>query len=483
MKIKDTLSAIGRGWDWASQNIFYVAAAICIAGFLFIVLSVPMGISFLTLDGNVHPLGEVGRADHVFKDFNGVSKQGLTKEVGYFAALNWSVYGAILLPMIVAFCLNVRANMRRTLEQLAKKRLIRTEQFEAIPLETIMKRWDEAQPGLVALTLVVSLVVLGFVMNDWWQVVGAPLLGISNLVGEPIVHTTMEYDWSVAPLFATDVNVAADFVFGLLAYVLIPGFGSVLAFGTFVGAIHFVFFVSGTIPSGNARWRLCAIPESSNKLCGFSTFEPFFSTLVSAAIAIIFGLLLMMLQNQYLRDLNSGNIFTFFIDQGKVGWDTVAKSQVATLPKNLLDWLLEPGFVLVANPQFGISLPVFAFVFAVCALGTWYGLNVVARDAGKWSREHIAIVTDELNRPAGEVEQELREMDVWPIGWISLNELLMLLLFLLIAIFSYRLTILGGAWLAVKAINTIWDYVSKPRRPRPPATPARRSPQPGTSQS
>jgi hypothetical protein len=253
----------------------------------------------------------------------------------------------------------------------------------------------------------------------------------------------------------------------LFGYLVIPGLGSALAFATFFSAIYFMVMAMGLItPMGQSKWRLCAVPEPGNNLCGFLAFRTFFSTLVSAALAIIFGLLLMMLQNQYLRDPGSRDIFTFLFVQGKDGWAKLVNSDLSSLAGNVLGWLFEPGLVLYQNPQFGIGLVVYAFVFVACVAGAWMTLNVGARDARDWSLKNLVALSPEIGRAPGDVGADLEKMTFWPIGWISLNQLLALLLTLLVAIFSYRIALLFAAWAFVKSLDLIWGFVKKPFKTR-----------------
>ena len=456
--------SVQQAWDWIADRFFYVVAAVCIFGFAATVLSIPLQFGFVHFTGELSYQGEVLKVDGFPSTAPlkpGQAPHPTAKEVGYVSALNWSLYGAIVLPIILVFCLRVRGAMRSTLTELAANGMLRREDFQRVTPEEALGRWQRYQTGEIVLVSLVGALVIAFALYDWWQVVGAPLLELSRIEKPALADPVMEYDWSVSSLFR-GANVATWplLVFGLIVYVVIPGLGSAIAFATFIGALHFLALTSGLItPREGPRWRLAVKPTPNDKLLGFSTFAPLFSNLVSAAVAIIFGLLIMMVQNNYLRSPGHGDIFSFVIGEGKE-LDTIRQANVGEVVPKFLAWFMEPSVIVGRNPQVGIGLLVFAFVFAMSLAACWAILRASARTAGAWSLGHAAALAKETGQSRPKVEKEIREMKYWPIGWISLNQLLLLMVFLLAAVFSYRLALLAGVWILLKALRAIPSMVS-----------------------
>ena len=392
--------------------------------------------------------------------------------MGYVFALNWSLYGAIILPIILVFCLRVRGAMRSTLASLANHGLLRTEDdFGRVSQADALNRWQRLQTPEIVLISIVGAAVLGYAVYNWWEVVGGPLLGQSPLPGAPLSHPTMEYDWSISSLFpGSEVATGPLFAFGLIAYLVIPGLGSVVAFATFISAMHFLAMTSGLItPKHERRWKLAVKPDANDSLLGFGHFAPLFSNLASAAVAIIFGLLIMMVQNNYLRSAAQPDIFAFLIGDGSQLVSMFNQSPLKWKDA-FLDYFFAPSLLIKRNAEMGVGLLIYAFVFASSFAACWAILRASARSAASWSTANQRVLAVETGRPEAEIEQEIGAMKYWPIGWISLNQLLFLMIFLLAAVFSYRLALIPAVWVLFKSFKTVRQMASDmwPKTPKLP---------------
>src|SRR6478672_7813325 len=104
----DWQTALRERWDFAGSQFYWFGMAACFAGFSLIVAAYAIGIGNVPLIGKIRSFSD----QSIFDVFAGTdAPPGFVKEVGYFTAINWSIYGAILMPIIVGLCLFVRNSM------------------------------------------------------------------------------------------------------------------------------------------------------------------------------------------------------------------------------------------------------------------------------------------------------------------------------------------------------------------------------------
>ncbi len=63
------------------------------------------------------------------------------KEVGYFLSLNWSLFGIILMPLIVWFGLDLMQSMRATLNMLSEPGMLRDGAFRRLSPAMVDRLW------------------------------------------------------------------------------------------------------------------------------------------------------------------------------------------------------------------------------------------------------------------------------------------------------------------------------------------------------
>jgi hypothetical protein len=397
---------------------------------------------------------------------NGRSVAGyaLEKEVGYFAALNWSLGGAVLAPALVACSLSMHAAMEPALRSLAGRSMARTKGgFEIITAEQLVARWKHDRALGLFIPFLSGVLVFAFILMGWVTEVALPSLrGITSPDFLTIGSAAEEYDWSIACLMNNGQHVAGgcsgSLAFSLVAYLLIPGLITAYAFSCVIDATRFVAFACGATNSPEvadskgsplpADWILVASPaQADDPRCGFGAFEPFLSAFLGTVCFIMLTLFLIITQNAYLRDPNSRNILDFFLQDL-----STAASSLGSLQGNHGDIASTFSLLLKSdkginlfNPKtiFGIFTFFFIVVLSVSAVVTLI-LRAAAR-AREAAIDHIAQLSTETGLAEKELYARLIHMKFWPLSWISQNTAIATIVFISLALLSFRLALLPSA--------------------------------------
>jgi hypothetical protein len=455
---------------WLSDHAELCAVLCLMVGFVFVVTSSFLRIDWVSFNGELKPP----------LDGIAVGLAGVTKEVGYVPALNWSLFGVIFLPLIVLMGLLVLRNIEATLDALASRGMLRKRDTVA-PLTSpeIIAYWRKGDLTWRILLIAVFVLGSGFIVLDAWVAVIEPQLRPDKLSQTSISDGLVEFDWSVSCLFEGRPDCSDTLrIFVMAAYVMVPGFATVFAFCVAVMAMRFMAFVAG---SGGRRkeWLIVADLDRSKErhstLMGWQVFEPFFSCLLYWAIAVLAGLWLMVVQNAYLRDATSTNIGNFLIeDSGEIlanlNIDTfskrVAQDGITKVVGDGWSWLVGDSTMQFAgNMQATAGITVFGFVCALTVFGSWLLLRSTARRSRDVTLEHLAVISTSQELDRKQVKQWLRKMRFWPVGWIGQAPLFGLVLLMLGSLFSYRLIMVPIAILAGTALASVgYALVDKVRR-------------------
>jgi hypothetical protein len=448
-----TFDTADRVLAFGSRYIVHAAIITVVVGIGLTALSTFVGLDDVVFTGVLKDGQEVALAP------------GIKKQVGYFLALNWSVYGAVVLPFVVAFCLKMRGDMDVALRELAANGMVRDENFNKIGADALLARWKVDRRSYGWILLLVAAVAALFVAGDWWKVAASPLLHGFPAGAPPLTARDYEYDWSLAALMAgEDVSMGVNLAFGILAYLLIAVLGTVLAFVAMIDAVFFVGFAFSLFRSGDAAgsdgaplprtWRLTAMPaDPDDRLCGFRAFSPVFSSMFCAAVAILLGLHLMIVQNAYLRAPASSDIGSYLADDWNAAFGLTAEAIKKVDPASLFTGLfIDGGGDFVVNVQSIVGALVMLFVIGICLCACWTLLLKSAESAKDWALEHRSALSGELGVSEDEIRGRLRAMKFWPMGWLSLTTAILIMIVLFGSVFYYRLLLLpiaGGAALVV----------------------------------
>jgi hypothetical protein len=441
-----SLSAVRKALEWCGENPFTFWVWWVLITFVLAAASVVLGNAGVTFNGQLK---------------SGFTIQHISKEVGYLAAVNWSIYGIAVLPLLMLSSVAVWSTIPRTLNALADSGMIRTPDFQRVERASLHEHWDRSRSTMTSMFVVIVVCVFAFVMRDWWTTVGHPILNPHVMDGVGLNDSELEYDWSIACIYkGSHVGCGPLFAFGLIAYIIIPGVGTALAFATAICALFFVAFICG-FAGNTGRWRLIAAPNEGDHKGGFSHFAEFFTALLSLCILIVVGCILMIMQNTYLREPNYNSIVSMMF--GDVG--TIVNSPKAEVGEvihiGILDWLFKPTEIFLQNPQSGLGVLITALV-ALSILGmSWGLLRATARSAQKNSLEHVNSLAGEFHLSRRTAVERLREMDFWPVGWMKQNQLILLMICLSLCIVSYRMLLLPLAWIGFSGIHFAYEVVRK----------------------
>ncbi|MEN5147397.1 hypothetical protein [Brevundimonas diminuta] len=432
----------GGALVWAGDNLHLVWAYVALAMFLLVLASLPLGVWSTPFNG-------------VLKDGAQVGVEGV-KEVGYLFALNWSLYSVAVLPFMAVFAVRVWVAMPETIQALSAAGMIRDAAFARVPGEAVLERWRKVHRGCFLLFFIIFICVMLFVMTDWWGVVAEPILYPATLTGVTLADPVREFDWSVASLYeGSTVSKYPLLAFSFVGYVLVAGIATAVAFATCLSGLFFVAFMCGVTANRRRGWTLAAMPAKEDDRGGFRIFSPFFTAFICLSFTVAVGCLLMVIQNAYLRDPTSPNVFAFMFQDGGRLAHIVETSSLTTILQDAADWLFEPAMKVAANPQTGVGILVYAFTALAAVAVSWGLLRSTARVAQAFSLEHSPALAAELGVTNRVARGRLRDMELWPIGWMRLNQLVILVLAMALALLSYRLILAPAGLVAFLGVNSV----------------------------
>lgn len=428
--------------EWASKRAFGVVLALILVGFVLVLAAHAIHIANVPFTG-------------LLADGRQVVGLGGEKQVGYFFAPNWAAFSILVLPFAVGACLRMRAEMEPTLRALADARMVRDEDFAAIQENVLVARWrlDRRTNSFAPFfAFAVALMVVGF---DFWSSVKPTWAGLPAKL-PPLTSTDLDYDWSIACQMAleTRVSCGANLAFDVVAYLFVLGLGVAFVVGCMIEAAMFIFFVvdrthSPPAAEGDAplptTWQLAASPaKAEDRLCGFRAFGPFFTWLLIATFLILPSLVVMIFQNTYLRDPAAGSILTFAWEDMKATATVVLGLEAGFDPSAALQALFISKAVGTRLENLNTLIGVFVFVLVLAGafLSCWGVLHKGAHDARDNARVNVATLSLETNQLEGVLTERLGKMEVWPVGWIKWHDATVVLFFMALAVFSYRLAFL-----------------------------------------
>lgn len=437
-----SLAALDQAVLGLVEKRIRVAIWIIVAGFVLLVASLPLNVATVLFEGKLQ---------NGFNAFLGVATSTggppvATKEVGFLSALNWSLFCTCVAPAVVWFALSAVGSFDTTLSRLCDQGMVRDASFNRISYPFVQAQWVSHMRSNRILFAFVFISVLIFVMHDWWSVVGSPILD-SGAVRVPVSDPQMEYDWSVASIFAgSSVNAAALLAFGFVCYLMFAGLVPALAIAVTLCTVYYMAFLTtlraapGAAPGGALRFAAVPTPSPRDRHFGFKAFADLFHNFLLMSLAVLFGLWLMAVQNIYLRDLGSADIYSFVL--GEVGqYEQVLAGSTGWV--EFLAWFVTPARFLIYNMQVALSALLFPFICVLAVLGCWFVLRTRAREAQDLSLQHTAKLAVEFQINEETLRERLQnDMDVWPVGWITSRKLIALMFLLFASLVSYRLIVI-----------------------------------------
>ena len=443
------LSRIDGLWRWLGQNATQITTIYVILGLIAAATSVLIGVHDVQWDGRVQGIS-----------IDGLSA-GVIKQVGYVWAPNWGLAGFVLLPLAIFHVLSARAGVEPMIRELIARDMLQRSDKTPVVEREVMAIWrrDSTFASFVAFSI--FLFLIAFIMyGDYYQVVLSWTLDPDSLINlfaeEPdkfkLSHSSYEFDWSIAAIFdVTDVNANANAWFSFFVYLLIPSFGAGLILSVFIWFFSVASFFS---PNRLSKAGYIILPNrnSSDSRSGFEAFEEVFDHLVWSGIFTAVLALTMHLQNVFLRSPKHENIFQMVFGEAIEQFNKAASNLDLGEVLGILESI---GSVLPTNTTgtniqiFGSAIAMFLLVVIVLAV-VW----IMLRATGRKGRAHLLSLADLTE----EEREKIESMDVWPLGWISLNLLLILIFVIFMAMYFVNLLALLVVVLLGYAAKVIFAF-------------------------
>jgi hypothetical protein len=347
------------------------------------------------------------------------------RQMGYVAAINWSLGIGFFAPVMVYFCISAYRSIPSTLESLSNANMVVDSSWSRIPPAEINSNWETTLkrcvlgPGL----FLTSIVILACAA-EWVATSAHPLIA-----GNYRIAAENEFDWSVGVLFnsASPAMVlrVANALFSLVCFTL-----QALAVACLV-QFYLMCFAFAVFMQGS---RVIPSLRSHDKRCGFENFEPFLQNVLLGAL---FGTLLFYtsrLQNAYLHtDRKDGSLLTFVIPDILAGTKLTGRN-LASVGDALQSAFSDYSDAMVFIGGLIVVLGTLFIVFIVLR-----GSAIEGRIRLKQHLENDPIDLGSLGiKSAEEGLTKLDQMHVWPLEYLSLNALLLLSLLIILSLFFYR---------------------------------------------
>ncbi|MQQ10269.1 hypothetical protein GFB49_17515 [Epibacterium sp. SM1979] len=390
-----------------------------------------------------------------------------SKQVGYVWAPNWAITGLLLLPLALVNLLLAIREIERLLRELVSSGMLRRKDFSPADPDLVIAKWrDMARPwALIGLGVAVSSgLYIG--LFDFWPVVLEWLwmepsehqkrfVDLQDPVG--FIHPLHEFDWSVAATFdGALISTTANAIFGFAAYFLIAIVGMGIVFGAFIFLCSFSAFFSETM---RHELDLILVPDlgSDDSRCGFERFESFFHHLILAAIFTGTMAVAMHLQNVFLRSTEDETI----IDMVFGGAIAIFQKDFTKLSIEDFTTFLRSMNDVVDLSDYTLSLQTYAAPIVLFMIGAitfsclWLWLRRAAIDGRLIYRNNPSLSDEESDK--------LDEMDIWPIGWMSLDLLISVGVVVFLSLWFVNFVSLVLLYFAVKALaailSAVWETV------------------------
>ena len=389
------------------------------------------------------------------------------KEVGYFAALNWSISTLLLMPVAWTMMFLALNEPRNAFTEMARRQMLVTPDFAPVSpdhagLKTLQRH---IRMFLIGGMAIVTVSMVGLAMSDHAQVAGQ-FYGASDNVqrldrldeaGFALETPTIERDWMVASFLTSPkqdpVNVGANNAFSLSAYILYVGIGigSLFSFGLVMIGVGAAFM------RGIARhYGLQIIPDlkSSNARLGFQVMQRFFAYAFATAFVGCVMIYLMSIQNMYLRSPDA-SIFSFLApDFRAVGADALPEALDAAV-----GFLFSESVAKGARNACGFIFGFFIFAVFIGGFlfflrqGAILGRGAVRAEIKANCVTRLSRLTD---KSAEDIEAQLNRLRIWPLETPSFAMSLGVMALMIASVIFYKLGAVVVSLLSLALCFTLW---------------------------
>jgi hypothetical protein len=393
----------------------------------------------------------------------------LMKQVGFGAALNWSVGLTFLFPLF-AYCACETANTgRAAISEMYDHKMILTKKWARPARADIQKLVNKRVKTIVAVVTMTTALAAIFVPFEYASVVGE-FYPEPQHVGEfSLKDVEREADWSIAgPICRFTENTTGPcerptemydfngmFAGGAYAYLVffgvIAAVGFMLSFGIYV---RFFFSTDLTV----AGYVIIPDVTSEDERRGFEALEPFFLHAVAGCFVLFAMGYLVTLQNVYLRT-DYANVLSlivpYLVDVKSLSPDAVISAIKDALTKQLI--------VLNGN---SVAVSVLGFLFILVMI------SAAASALGRTARLGQIRVLDTLDSPGEAKQRLLAQLGVsedaaraaletvrrWPMKWPTLN---VMIAWLILAILSLVFVTIGFLIMSIGLAFVVKEAVLK----------------------
>lgn len=413
------------------------------AGMLAILVSSFVGVMFVQFDGSFAE--SLGQAP--------VSVE-TPKEVGYLAALNWSLHGFVIGPLIIYFAMAARAEIAGLRENLIDLGMVVHKDWTPATKEEFEAAWRPFSAKVCGWSLLIAAIAGAFVVSDFVNAVAIPLFNPEvAFSGINLNDAKVDFDWSIAAhLGGVDVDIWMNFAFGLAVYVLFALGISAFAFYSITYFLGFALFMGG---SPMHRHDLYVVPhiQRGDSRRGFELFGDYFFNMFCAIMAILIGLYLLHVQNVYLRTPDAASLFGLIAGDIRQVYDLIDADSAISLTK-IKDVMfatpfMDDGDSTIQNIQTAVALTLGPFIIIIVVALSFITLRRTAvQGRQRWEKRFS---TPQENLPEAvrmddaaldKAEDYIDDMEIWPVKWISLNRLTGVMTLILASFIFHRLILL-----------------------------------------
>ncbi len=418
----------------------YVFLLGLLPGFLLVFASIP-GIGFLTAHA---------------PEFAPVDR-----EVGYLAALNWSLAYAVFFPGALYLMTESLQGIADALDQLHMRGMVRDRAMEIVRENTITEAWIRGAPARRLLLFVFAALIPGiYAVAEWLP---------NNLLR--LLHSGpraawKDYDWGLAGVMhaAGEPQWSLLYRLGNAAFDLIAFLTEGLLIASCFAYFLLLLDLGRVLPGGARNSALYLVPDlrSSDKRRGFEVFADPLQQSLGVALLTYLILYCVRLEGVYMESRDSTSLAAFVqadIWSGAIQAAGFDKSKVGSVLASVVKHLFSTGDATVR----GILAWLMAVLTFTCSLIV---VVMTVQKAASRARSNVSRSRGKsLFGGAVAAEAGLAaRMVVWPLGYLKLSRIIALMLLATCTLYFYRIGLFIAGFVAVVLLIRLINGIIRPGR-------------------
>ena len=375
------------------------------------------------------------------------------REVGYLAALNWSIAYAILFPILLYLMVNTISGLANALDRLHGRGMLHEIDPDALndPLTAVdlgkvklqavrscilTRNWLLGTPVRKRLLIIFAIMIpAAFGATEWF------FNNFLRLIHIAPVPSHSDYDWGLAGLMPllpgapewTLLHRLANAAFDLLAFTT-----EVLLISSLIAFFIVVLDLGRVVPTGRRGEAHLLLPDlkSPDRRLGFEVFSDPLGNLLGVALIAYLICYLVRLEGAYMAN-SSSSLADFVSDYILAGVRQAAKSPT---PAHLVDAFV--GLFNLGDQQIRGALAwmmsVLVAVFSLSAVVlTVQGAAASAQTTAMDRLKNGNLDLD--GQTPKNATDKLKSMAIWPLGYLKLNLLLFWIFLAVLTLILYRI--------------------------------------------